>query len=615
MLTGETSRTLREGMLMPVTINGIHPAGKGAYVKLDSGVRGFLSFRNVSDSAPQGPRRDQFPDPADIEREVADNLLWLKARLAPGLSVNARVLKVEKDKFMVELSTKSSDLNQQTWVASAGDRAQREQMLAEKFGRPPVEVDELEGDLYFPEPYLYVGTHPDDAALLRAEAGPQKAAARFRQRNITHTLFRNFSREEAVAYLRDRAVGEVLVRPSSLGTNHLTLTWKVSDEEVASTDPNAGPDAPPEKGVYFHVDILEAGKPNDLEIGTRLSIGKGDKYVFEDLDEVVARFVQPMLRHVREITTHKNWRFGGDAEIQSMLYAEKQNDRNKIPYFLHFATSKERIGAFQFSFLPNTNVKSSSIVVVPEGFLYHGHTHRSLPALLSAVKAEMSNKVGVAPPAGSQRAAAKSSSRQQVDRKPVSLPPYAAAAAAAGPAAASSLPPYAAAARPPPSSLPPYAGAAAAASSMPPYAPAPPQHMPLPPHMPPYAGAAPMPQYGAPMPAYGAQPQYAPYQQAPPMHQPAMHQQPMQQPRFAPPAAPAPAAAPASQATSGYVHPSRLGIVSHSQPQQQAPQQPGYPGQQGHYPPPPQGAAAAGASRQSRWGGGNSNVRNDDMDM
>jgi len=98
LLTGESSRTLREGMLMPVVVNGIHPAGKGAYVKLDSGIRGFLSMRNVSDNAPQGQRRDQFPEPADVEREVADNLVWLKSRLVPGLSVNARILKIEKEK-------------------------------------------------------------------------------------------------------------------------------------------------------------------------------------------------------------------------------------------------------------------------------------------------------------------------------------------------------------------------------------------------------------------------------------------------------------------------------------------------------------------------------------
>lgn len=371
LLTGETSRTLREGMLTHVTVNGIHPGGKGAYVKMDSGIRGFLSMRNVSDNAPQGGRRDQ--DPQDAEREAADNVNWLKARLAPGLSVNARVLKVEKEKFMVELSTKSSDLNQQQWVANAGARAEKDAMIAAKFGRSPAaeEPDDLQQDLYFFEPYLFKdATHPDDNALLLSEAGPQKAVARFRQRNITHTLFRNFSRDEAIAFLRDKPIGDVLVRPSTQGTHHLTLTWKVSNEDQP-VDPMGPADAVAEKGFYFHVDIRELNKPNELEVGTRLLIGgsgEDSKYSFEDLDEIVARFITPMKKWIDELVRHKSFRYGGDAEIANMLYAEKQQDRSgKIPYVLHFATARERQGAFQFSFLPNTTVKSSSLVVVPEG--------------------------------------------------------------------------------------------------------------------------------------------------------------------------------------------------------------------------------------------------------
>jgi len=642
LLTGESPRTLREGMMVQAVVNGLHPSGKGAYLRLDSGIRGFLSLRNVSDSAPQGSRS---MDPSDQERETNDNVVWLKARLQPGLTLTTRILRLEHDKFMVELSSKSSDLNQHTWEAGAEDRQRRERMLQEKWGRapPPADASDVDKDIYFSDPYLFVGTHPDDVALLKADSGPVKKAARFRQRNITHTLFRNYSREEAVAFLRERAVGDVVVRPSSLGTNHLTLTWKVSNEEVS--DPLAGPDAPPEKGIYFHVDIHEHDKPNELEVGQRLTIGQpggagaGGEYSFEDLDEIVARFVQPMLAQVNQLTNHKNFRYGGDAEIQQILLAEKSQDRSKIPYVLHFATSAARAGCFQFSFLPNSTVKSSTIAVIPEGFKYHGHKYSSLPRLLDAIKAEMSGRVGVAPPAGSQRAQAKAAADTAGrDRKPVSVPPY------AGAAQTQSRPPYASDSRPPAASVPPYA---AAAPSQPPYAapaqPQPPyygaQQQPPPQSMPPYAGAS-MPPYGAPQqqPPYGApggyaaapqQPSYGGYPQSgvpQPRFQPAPQQQmpmpmpPTQQPRQLRFDAPAPppqqpqAAAPAAAATSGYVHPSRLGIVAHSQPQQQqAPpqqqQQAPYDAQ-GYYQQQQQQQQSA-QPRQSRW----SNARNDDMQM
>ena len=271
LLTGETSRTLREGMVMPVTINGIHPAGKGAYVKLDSGIRGFLAFRNVSDSAPMPPRRDQFADPGDMQREMEDNLTWLKARLSTGLTVTARVLRIEKDKFSVELSTKTSDLNPQSWLMNTDTREAKKREIAEKYGKPLAEeVDEIEASLYFHDPYLHTGPHPEDKEILQAEEGKERKEKRFRQRNITHTLFRNVSREEAVALLKDKVIGEVIVRPSSLGTNHLTLTWKVSDADSGVIDP-AAPDAPPEKGIFFHVDILEENKPRD-EFGNRYQV-------------------------------------------------------------------------------------------------------------------------------------------------------------------------------------------------------------------------------------------------------------------------------------------------------------------------------------------------------
>lgn len=48
--------------------------------------------------------------------------------------------------------------------------------------------------------------------------------------------------------------GDVIIRPSSKGENHLTVTWKVSD------------------GIYQHVDIREEGKENAFSLGATLWI-------------------------------------------------------------------------------------------------------------------------------------------------------------------------------------------------------------------------------------------------------------------------------------------------------------------------------------------------------
>lgn len=43
--------------------------------------------------------------------------------------------------------------------------------------------------------------------------------------------------------------GEVIIRPSSKGADHLTITWKVAD------------------GIYQHIDVREEGKANAFSLG------------------------------------------------------------------------------------------------------------------------------------------------------------------------------------------------------------------------------------------------------------------------------------------------------------------------------------------------------------
>ena len=62
------------------------------------------------------------------------------------------------------------------------------------------------------------------------------------------------------------------------GVDHLTITWKIQ-QRVGDMDSERLEN-------FFHIDVKELDKPNALEIGTRLQIGKE---IFEDLDEIVAR--------------------------------------------------------------------------------------------------------------------------------------------------------------------------------------------------------------------------------------------------------------------------------------------------------------------------------------
>ena len=75
-------------------------------------------------------------------------------------------------------------------------------------------------------------------------------------------------------FLSDKDIGESIIRPSSRGPSHLTLTLKVYD------------------GVYAHKDIKEGDKDNK-DITSLLRLGKTltiDEDTFEDLDEVVTLY-------------------------------------------------------------------------------------------------------------------------------------------------------------------------------------------------------------------------------------------------------------------------------------------------------------------------------------
>lgn len=57
---------------------------------------------------------------------------------------------------------------------------------------------------------------------------------------------------------------------------------------------------------------------------------------FEDLDEIIARFIQPMAAFARDLISHKNYReVGGKKELlEDFLKQAKKATPSRIPYFM-----------------------------------------------------------------------------------------------------------------------------------------------------------------------------------------------------------------------------------------------------------------------------------------
>ena len=114
------------------------------------------------------------------------------------------------------------------------------------------------------------------------------------QRVIKHPLFHSFNSSQAEEYLGSQSRGDVVIRPSSKGLDHLAVTWKVSNS------------------VYQHIDVLELNKDNEFSVGKVLKIG--GHYTYSDLDELIVNHVKAMARKVDELMLHEKYKEMSKAE-------------------------------------------------------------------------------------------------------------------------------------------------------------------------------------------------------------------------------------------------------------------------------------------------------------
>lgn len=243
----------------------------GVKLRLDNGISGYIHIKNLSDKHVANPE----------ERVKISQL------------IHCRIIKIDVEKFSVDCTSKSSDLADKNheW-------------------RPPK------------DPY-YDQDSEDKDLRTEAEIKKNKQRQTYIKRVIVHPAFHNISFAEAEKCMANMDQGEVIIRPSSKGSDHLTITWKVAD------------------GIYQHIDIKEEGKANAFSLGSSLWIN-GEE--FEDLDEIIARHVAPMASHARDLLYFKYYKDtegGHKDKAEEFLKEEKKKNQSKIHYVI--SASKVRI--------------------------------------------------------------------------------------------------------------------------------------------------------------------------------------------------------------------------------------------------------------------------------
>ena len=295
-------------------------------MRLDNGVLGSIETKYISDKEIKNPEE----------------------RVQIGMAIHARILRINVEKFFVNLTCRTSDL--------------------------------LDTNNEFkPQKDFF---YDNDAEKLDKETEEESKKKKKRQtyikRIIVHPSFHNIDYAKAEKKLAEMNNGDAIIRPSSKGINHLTLSWRVYD------------------GITAHVDITEENKANAFSIGKQLFIN-GEAY--EDLDEILARYVHPMASLAHEIISFKYFIYadGGQKEVlETLLLDEKKKQPNKIHYFL--SPSKEMPGKFALAYLPRNKVIIEFVTVTPEGIRYRKNAFRSLNALMRWFKEHFKDPIPQATP-------------------------------------------------------------------------------------------------------------------------------------------------------------------------------------------------------------------------
>ncbi|PVD31669.1 hypothetical protein C0Q70_07087 [Pomacea canaliculata] len=281
----------------------------GVKTRLDNGVSGFIHTKNISDKNIKNPEE----------------------RVKIGMTIHARIIKIDIDRFQVELTCKSSEL---------------------------VDKD----NQWKPQKDLYYDFDMEKVDMEKeTEKAKQHARQMYIKRVIAHPNFKNIGYKECEKVMASMDNGDVIVRPSSKGADHLTVTWKVCD------------------GILQHIDVKEEKKENAFSLGKSLYIGEEE---FEDLDEIIARHIQPMAATVREIMSYRYFReIDGKRDVlDKMLTEEKRKTPSRIPYA--FSTCPQYPGKFLLSYMPRNKTRHEYISITPEGIKYRQQIFNSLNSMI-----------------------------------------------------------------------------------------------------------------------------------------------------------------------------------------------------------------------------------------
>ncbi|KAK5101979.1 Transcription elongation factor spt6 [Lithohypha guttulata] len=310
MFTHETRDSLQKGMNVPMLIKRVTEASVEG--KLDCGIDAF---------AMEGETTDPGVNPRNV--------------YASYQTVQAHIISIDRKGFMAVVSL-------------------REEKTKKPFRR--LDTSDYGHDQWDDR------QEANDRKLLETKTDAQGRAVRV----VKHPLFKQMGSRAAEEYLGSMNRGDLIIRPSSKGHDHLAVTWKVAD------------------GVFQHIDVLELDKENEFTLGKTLRVG--GKFNYSDLDELIVLHVKAMAKKVDEMMAHEKFQDKSKAAMDEWLTTYSNANPKRSMY--QFCINRERPGNFHLCFKAGQKAKLMDwqVKIIPQGFQLMNQPYPDMRSLCNGFK-------------------------------------------------------------------------------------------------------------------------------------------------------------------------------------------------------------------------------------
>ncbi|KAJ3050953.1 Transcription elongation factor spt6, partial [Rhizophlyctis rosea] len=315
MLTGETEETFYEGLLTSGEVTKI--LEKAVRLRLPNGLEGFVPA--IRTSVPR--ERDS------VRGEIPMNLMNFNLYKVDQ-AYEARVVRIEKDRMQVEMDLKN------------------------------VHGDQMRGmpkDQYFSD-----SREKDDLIDVKQTVQPMKKKRQNRQ--LDHPFFQDIDYKAATEYLTNKPWGTVVIRPSTKGKDHWSLSWK------------------PVEGAYYHLDIKEV---KHMDGTKKYQIENTD---YSEIDELLATHIEPMNLFIQKMMTHPKFHRQSEEEYRGDVISQCERDNRTI---YGFVMVQNKAGVFHLIWMhPGSRLDRAAVVVKPTGYHFStdNKTYTNVEDLVMAFK-------------------------------------------------------------------------------------------------------------------------------------------------------------------------------------------------------------------------------------